>query len=655
MTSPLLTDLAGVARLADVQRPVASVWRSRFATSADPFPAAVGSSGGRPLFDVVSIAQWLDRTGRGNNPDAVADAAASAAPHGFDFSDPAHIATVDALLTIHATSGEAAVGLSPAELRARATAVDPDDTCLVSEILTADSTWADWADRLADAAYSPLQASRLLELRHAATRSAVGPAGPLTPEAEALLVALTAALGVDRQGDLLLHDGIAASLATELIERVGDGMDVVVPPLHEGRDIRRRRLLDEFELPATASSPDVARLVVARFPSRSTNATRQVLAVIDELVLGMRDDDRAVVLAPASVLIDSVAASDGLVRADVLRSGRVRAIVKLPPGLVTAAPRAALALWVFGREVGDVPIADRFTAVADLADVRLTPAAQSDLTNDVLAAMGSARDVRSHPFRFARLVRTTSLLAAPGSLIPAGGTRRRAARPARDLPALLDRAYADLGDDAPRTMPASAPASTIPSASVAQLIRDRNLRLLPGTRLASDELSEAGWVVVGADELDDPARVGARRVDALTFSERHPSASLTAPGDVVFRTGPTARAWIDPDGSKIVAHPARVLRIDAADPGGLVSELVAGDIEHSPGGPGAWRRWHLRRVAPHAVTPLRTALAELSASRQALAKRITALDNYTDLLLDGVVSGAVTLTDNAADRASDPQ
>ena len=93
-----------------------------------------------------------------------------------------------------------------------------------------------------------------------------------------------------------------------------------------------------------------------------------MLRTIDDLVLGMRDHDRAVVIAPAAVLTEPVAHSDGLARTDVLRSGRVRAIVKLPAGLVTSAPREALALWVLGRETGDVPVADRFTAVADLTE-----------------------------------------------------------------------------------------------------------------------------------------------------------------------------------------------------------------------------------------------------------------------------------------------
>ena len=153
----------------------------------------------------------------------------------------------------------------------------------------------------------------------------------------------------------------------------------------------------------------------------------------------------------------------------------------------------------------------------------------------------------------------------------------------------------------PQPCPPRCAGATVPAAQVETLIAERHLRMLPGTRVTPDETSATGLVAVYADDLDDPARIGDRRVDPLEFAARHPSARLTVAGDVVFRTAPTPRAWVDPDGSKVVVHPARVLRINSGDPGGLVPELVAADIDRSSGGPGAWRRWRLRRVAPHVV------------------------------------------------------
>lgn len=651
--SPLLIDLAGVARLADVRRPVASVWRTRFASSTDPFPPAVTEKGGRALFDAMSIAQWLARTDHGNNSDAVADAAASATPAGFDVADASHVAAVDALLALRAMSGEPVGGSELDELQRRAFAADPHDCCLAAEASTVRSDWTEWADLLADAAYSPLEASRILERRHAATRSSEGSSGPLTPAAEALLVALAGALLGDPASELVLNTGITPSLAEQLYAHLGDDVELVLPSLPDGRGIRRRLLCDGIVLPHSSLTAVGPQLSVTRPPAGATTTTADTLRTIDDLALGMRDHDRAVVIAPAAVLTEPVAHSDSLARTDVLRSGRVRAIVKLPAGLVTSAPREALALWVLGRETGDVPVADRFTAVADLTESPLTPATRADLTSDVLAAMGSARDVRAHAFRFTRPVRTTSLLASRGSLVAGAKTPAAEGPSARDLPALLDQARADLGDDAPTAVPAALPSATAPAALVETLIAERHLRMLPGTRVTPEETSATGLAAVHADDLDDPARIGDRRVDPLVFATRHPSARLTVAGDVVFRTAPTPRAWVDPDGSKIVVHPARVLRIDSGDAGGLVPELVAADIDRSSGGPGAWRRWRLRRVAPHVAEPLRAALSDLATRRDALARRIEALDTYAKLLAAGVVSGAVTLTDNAADAASD--
>ena len=72
--------LSDVAALAQVQRPVVSMWRKRSAASAHPFPAPAALDGGRELFDADQVGAWLEATGRGNNTEARYDAAAFAAP-----------------------------------------------------------------------------------------------------------------------------------------------------------------------------------------------------------------------------------------------------------------------------------------------------------------------------------------------------------------------------------------------------------------------------------------------------------------------------------------------------------------------------------------------------------------------------------------------
>ena len=63
----LLISLADVARLARVQRPVVSMWRSRSAATDSPFPMPIERAGPQELFDAEQVVSWLELTGRGNN------------------------------------------------------------------------------------------------------------------------------------------------------------------------------------------------------------------------------------------------------------------------------------------------------------------------------------------------------------------------------------------------------------------------------------------------------------------------------------------------------------------------------------------------------------------------------------------------------------
>ena len=74
----LRLSLPDIAQLARVQRPVVSVWRTRSAGSRSPFPPAIATELGQEWFDSTQVVDWLEATGRGNNPDARQDAAAFA-------------------------------------------------------------------------------------------------------------------------------------------------------------------------------------------------------------------------------------------------------------------------------------------------------------------------------------------------------------------------------------------------------------------------------------------------------------------------------------------------------------------------------------------------------------------------------------------------
>ena len=645
-TAPsLLIDLAGVARLAGVQRPVASMWRSRFASTSDPFPQAVDEKGDRTQFDAQQVADWLVRTGHGNNPEAREDAAASATPPDFSFADSSAVAELEALIALYAQIDDPG-GLTPSRIEEAGAEVDPRDDMLLAEIAAharRGAPWLEYAMHLIDAAYSPSAALTLVTQRHAVSRRAAGSAGRLVVDAITLVV--DAVLALVREGDAVTLDASDATLSLTLAGRLGDDVSIVLPAEADSRHVRRHLLVDGHWLTG-AEEPTTRSVVAARVPSAPGDDVAGILRAVDEVSLSLRDSDTAVVIGPARALVDPLATTDERARADILRSGRVRGIARLSAGLVDSAIRESLALWVLGAPSGDVPPAERVTAVADLTAIPLTPATRADLVSDLIAGMGSGRDLRAHQFRFTTFVRTTSLQARSGSLV-ASATRKPmpATTDMADLPALLDLAADAIRDDI--TPIGIAPDShNVPRAtSVPELIGARHLRRIQGTRLDPDLLGSEGLIVVTPSDLDNPASIGRTRIDQLTFAAQNPNAHLTRPGDVIFRTSPTAAAWVDAEGSKVVAYPARVLRITASDPGGLVPEVIAADIKGAAAGPGAWKRWMLRRVAPQTIAPLRQALAGIVATREELEARASRLTDYAALIVAGATSGAVTMVD----------
>ncbi len=654
-TAPsLLIDLAGVARLAGVQRPVASMWRSRFAAAPDPFPEPIADEGDRPRFDAEQIADWLARTGHGNNPEARADAAAAATPPDFSFSDASAVAELQALITLQAQI-DALDDLSHSEIEKAAADTDAHDQSLRREItahVARGAPWLTFATGLVDAAYSPSAALRLVTRRHAASNRAAGSAGSLVADAIALVVDATLALAGNNPTVML--DASDPELSSAIASALGDDASIVLPPGVDSRRVRRQLLVDG-QWVADAAEPAARSVTVARVPSDRDEDVSAILQSVDEISLSLRNSDAAVVVGPARALVDRLAPADERARADILRSGRVRGIARLSSGLVDSAVRESLALWILGEPKGEVPHAHRITAVADLTGAALTPATRADLISDLVAGMGGGRDLRAHSFRFASFVATASLQARSGSLV-ASVARKPAAttEEAAELPALLDIAAEAVRADLAPIEIAPDQHDVPRAASVAELIRDGHVRRIQGTRLDPALLGSEGLVVVTASDLDEPASIGSARVDQLAFAGRHPSTQLTRPGDVIFRTSPTAAAWVDTDGSKIVAYPARVLRITTADPGGLVPEIVAADIAGAPAGPGVWKRWTLRRVAPRTIAPLRQAIADITTARRDLEDRAARLTDYAALIIAGATSGAVTMIDldHAADAAT---
>ena len=664
--------LADIARLTQVQRPVVSMWRSRSAHSDLAFPASIATEDGQEYFEVDEIVGWLEATGRGKNRTVREDAAAFASlDGGSPRGDEVVFLGLTALLCLSETSGQPLGGLAAADLLDLADAADPDDQLLYGELDALGTRLvplARYADLLADAAYSPLAAfEQLMAERfrhHVPGHSQVG----LTPIGRQLVaelaMALAAAAGdavptyVDPTvggSDLLIGLADRVDESASLEARTSAGNELT-------ERLTRRRLLihdvdrqplvmDEsggFDMPWAA-------VLLAQFPSpgRPSMTNTEILDAIDSSVLEMPADGYGVVIAPAGALTDGSPAAAH--RSAILRTNRVRGIVRLPVGLVTTRPRLGMALWVLGpvpadlRTVGSDPI-EPWTMVADLADVMLDDDVIDSLVTDLLAGLRSPGR-RGHDPRFTRTVFTRTLVTSRDNLVanhvsrrsPAGssGSERivRAAELGRQLQqALVPQSMPTLSVQKDR--PGAAATTTTLGAAIAA----KAIRIVPGHRIADPHLgaSTAGSTkVLGVQELAGTVRVGSRSIDRLVFAANYPSGHYTEPGDVVFCTAPRPAAMVDVDGGSVVIAPARIARVTEGR--SISPHVLAADINAARARAKTFRLWTLRQIPDEQSADLDRGLADLRSQRAALAARIGVVDELAELLIDGASSGTVTI------------
>jgi len=471
--------------------------------------------------------------------------------------------------------------------------------------------------------------------------------------------------------------GAASDLLTGIVATAGESVELNLVTADGEADaarLLRRRLMahgvpsEQFAVHESGEFNVSGAVVhVAQYPSQAApeQSPLEILNAIDSIVLQMDDAQRGVVIAPASVLCDGRLAPDAAeVRSALLRSGRVRGIVRLPAGLLTSSPRRVLALWVLGPAHETVALASRWTMVANLDAVALEPAAIADLVSDLTAAMGDGATVRAHAFRFARRVLTSALLARTGSLITGTSavqhtavTSGRASSAA--VAVRVEDVLKQLGEPtslAEFAIEPSAEVRALPPTSLGDLAAGGHLRYFAGTRIRDDDVAhDSGFAVVGVDELTRVAPHGSRTIDRLVFASRYPSARLTEPGDVVFCTGPATHAWVDREGSSVVAYPARILRISSDDSAGVLAELLAADIEHAPSGSRDWRRWIARRVQTEQRAPLVDALAAIGRERDAALARLAHLNELAALLSTSVAAGTLTLAEPVEARTPTTQ
>lgn len=638
----ILVGRPDVALLAKVRRPVVSIWAGRGARSGTPFPAPALDTGRQELFDGAQVVDWLEATGRGNNPDARADLAAFGVLADAPLDDPAVFAGVTALLCLQVVAGE--LPTDRADLLDLADESDPDDEYLFTEIEELGDRLdplARYTRLLATAAYHPAKAFERLMVTRSRTPGHTQTA--LAAPARRLVAAVALALGVDvpapihvdpcpGTGDLLVELAAAREALTAAIPpATGAAARLALRRLRVHDVVRQPLRVHEHgvELPAGA----IVIMQLTAMPDR------EVLTTIDDVVLGTDRNVRAVVVGPASALTDGLRGDRAAVAArdDILRTDRVRGIVRLPAGLLPGEPRRRLGLWCLGPVPGGAD--EPRTVVADLTDVALGAAVIDDLVTDLVAGVRGGRALVAHSLRFGRAAPTRAVRARSGDLVepatqPARTTStaelltRIAVLEARlpVLPAVRVPVTAT-GGDPPE------PATTLGAAA-----ERGELRVLPGLRLRPEHVDPVGNVrLLGPDELAG-ARPG-RRVDRLVLAAHYPTHAFTEPGDVVFCTSPP-RAVVDRAGGAVATFPAQVLRCRDAR---LVPEALAVDINAQPMSARTWRAWSVRRVPAHRARALAAMLGGLARHRDELADRLDALTGLATALVDGVAAAGLDL------------
>lgn len=616
-TSVLHVSLADVARLAGVQRPVVSMWRKR-ELAGHPFPDPVGVIDGQERFDAFEVAGYLAATGRGNGHVAREDVAAHATLAGTDgLAEAVTVAGLTALLTLGVITDLPLGELDAQDVLRLAHESDPGDSLLRREIAALGAhigTLAAHATALADASYSTPAAFELL-LHQQSHRTLPDRAVlALGDEALALVAKLAGALAedagwetplfvdtTDSSGDLLLSTvmGYAAEPAPSVAT-----LSLDTP---SARLLRRRLRVHDvhrvaigvnahgdfsIETGAFDGSVHVLQLPTLDRPAMSDV---EVLDAVGDLVVQLDDDSRVVVIGPASGLTDRpVSAEIDRARDAVLRSGRLRAAIRLPAGLVVRSPRQHLALWALGPAHPDVPIADRWTVVGDLSGAVLNSAVIEDVVTDVVASMTGPRRIGTHAYRFGRPVATATLIPGRRSLV--AGPVRTAAGGAR-------------------------------MTTLGEAVASRMCRVIAGNRIRPEDLRPAGRRVIGPEELLGAVTPGSRTVDPVTFPSAYPSSRYTEAGDVVFCATPRVGVWVDREGGSVVLSPARTLRIVPDPESGippLVPAVIAADI-NAAGDAKDWRRWPIRLVPRERQDALAGELDRIAAHRADLEAKLADL------------------------------
>nr|WP_246045065.1 hypothetical protein [Rhodococcus oryzae] len=687
-TSSLLLTKPDIAALAKVQRPVVSMWAKRYRDGDRPFPKPVSTDGRQEKFSGTEVVDWIRSRNLGNSDTLAEDLALHAAlDHGSALSRDVVFNGISALLCMKAMLGESLADLDAPDLLDEADELDPDDEFLYGEIESLGGelgVFASFADQMADAAYTPAQAFETIMAQRFRLQRADLVDSALAAPALELCARVCAALTADDRA-VFVDPSVAGSdllvALRSVLPEYGEPMAMTgEAPTAASRLARRRLAVHHWRRRRAPEGGfgggfvlDEPAMFLTQYPSPCgvgmTDA--QILADIDNIALQMGPEHRAVIIGPASALVDELGDRQAdAIRSGLVRSDRLRAVFRLPEGLLPARPGLSMALWVLGAADPAVKPADRWTVLADLSAVELDDGAVVGVIADVTASMGTWKSVLTSAFRHGVVDKTAKLLATGGALTPPQTKRVRRPRfdgaaAAGRIVELVDATNLRAGgllDGNLNLRVEYGEAGGLRMPTAGQLAESRDLKVLPGNRIDESDLETGEGVrVIGAEEVLGGRRVGERVIDRLTLTTRYPSGRYTEPGDLVFCTSPGFGVVVDVEGSSVVVSPARIMRIADPASSGMVPELIARHllakgVGARPSGAirsgHAWKGWEIPRIPPDRVPAVTEALHDLRERRRAATELLDNLDQLTTTLIDGVAHGALTV---AGDTETHPE
>jgi hypothetical protein len=641
----------------------------------------------RPLFDPHEIVTWLVETGRAERRDLEGDMRLYTLAR-LGSRLPARTLIAALICLRHRTGDEVLDDGTPgliARIRESAEVADPYDNLLLSEVTALHADWLPPAvDDLVEAAWNTQNAfERVMQVRDRLGAAELS-ADRLDPALERLIAKLANAVELaDRDGVAGIADPNAGPgdlvLATASTLRDDQRMSITAgcPDPYLTRLTRRRLTVHDlheggFEVTTEpVGNLDSANIVVTQLPYRPAEerSAFEALGLVNDLSLQLARGATAVIVAPADTVSTLDPTGDaGVLRAELIASGAVKAIIRLPGGLLRYRPGYEVALWVLDTDYSS-SLQGR-VLLADVSDRNLSPAVIDALATDVLTWRHEGFDPGAHSRTYAVSTPVAALARSPRPLTPRYLPTERelyADVPERVARVLdLERVLSEVRPDRPqlrsnlatRVDPAPPRTATIGELTQGGRTRTNLLSLRKGTRIAGelirphhDDARQAlSYPVLGPPEIVGRSALGGRRVDRVAFETGYPRAQRSLPGDIIITAVPEPAALVDHDGYAVIEFPARIVRITKLGAEQFTPRVLAALLTRSGRAMGAIRpvqrldEIRLPLLSSTDLHRLDRLLAELEERRRTARMEINALDEVRRIAATGIADGTLTLT-----------